>query len=48
MWVAGRKVVEHGDLLTADLPALLERADRAASALLDRVGLIAPWAWPRG
>ena len=48
VWVAGRKVVDRGQLLTADLPALLERADRAASALLDRVGRIAPWAWPRG
>ena len=47
VWVAGREVVRDGVLLTADLASLLGRADRAAAALLDRVGLAAPWAWPR-
>lgn len=46
VWVDGRMLVEHGRLLTVDLPALLERADGAAAALLDRIGLSAPWAWP--
>lgn len=48
VWVDGRKVVEHGRLLTADLDDLLARADRAAAALLDRAGLRVPWDWPRG
>ncbi len=47
VWVRGRKVVEQGQLLTADLPELLARADRAAADLLDRAGLRAPWNWPR-
>lgn len=47
VWVDGRKVVESGNLLTIDLPALLARADEAARELLDRVGMTAPWAWPR-
>ena len=46
VWVDGRKLVERGTLLTIDLPLLLERVDAAAGALLDRVGLRAPWAWP--
>lgn len=47
VYVDGRKLVEDGRLLTIDLPALLERADRASSALLARIGMSAPWAWPR-
>jgi cytosine/adenosine deaminase-related metal-dependent hydrolase len=46
VWVDGRRLVERGALLTIDLPRLLERADAAAGALLDRIGLRAPWAWP--
>jgi cytosine/adenosine deaminase-related metal-dependent hydrolase len=46
VWVDGRKLVERGTLLTIDLPLLLERVDAAAHALLDRIGLQAPWAWP--
>jgi hypothetical protein len=46
VWVDGRKLVERGTLLTIDLPRLLARVDAAAGALLDRVGLRAPWAWP--
>ena len=47
VYVEGRKLVEDGRLLTIDLPAVLERADRASGALLDRIGMSAPWAWPR-
>ncbi|MCZ7589123.1 MAG: amidohydrolase family protein [Gaiella sp.] len=46
VWVDGRKVVDRGTLLTIDLPRLLERVDSAAAALLDRIGLQAPWTWP--
>lgn len=46
VWVDGRKLVDRGTLLTIDLRRLLERVDAAAGALLDRVGLHAPWAWP--
>jgi len=46
VWVDGQKLVDRGSLLTIDLPRLLERVDAAAAALLDRVGLRAPWAWP--
>jgi 5-methylthioadenosine/S-adenosylhomocysteine deaminase len=46
VWVDGRRLVERGTLLTIDLPRLLERVDAAAAALLARVGLHAPWAWP--
>lgn len=47
VWVDGRRLVEHGRLETMDLPAVLARADAAAGSLLERVGLSAPWAWPR-
>lgn len=46
VWVDGRKLVDRGALLTIDLPRLLERVDTAAAALLDRIGLHAPWTWP--
>jgi 5-methylthioadenosine/S-adenosylhomocysteine deaminase len=47
VWVDGRKLVENGELLTIDLPRLLERSDAAGRALLDRIGMAAPSAWPR-
>jgi 5-methylthioadenosine/S-adenosylhomocysteine deaminase len=47
VWVDGRCVAERGRLLTIDLDDLLHRADVASAALLDRVGLRAPWQWPR-
>jgi 5-methylthioadenosine/S-adenosylhomocysteine deaminase len=47
VWVDGRKLVDRGRTLTIELPTVLERSDRASAALLDRVGLCAPWAWPR-
>jgi 5-methylthioadenosine/S-adenosylhomocysteine deaminase len=46
VWVDGRKLVEDGRLLTMDMPALLAEADVAAAALLERVDLSPPWAWP--
>lgn len=46
VWVAGRKLVERGRLLSLDLPRTLSRVDASARALLDRTGLSAPWAWP--
>lgn len=46
VWVDGRRVVQDGRLLTIDLPELLARADEASAALLHRVGLSAPQAWP--
>ena len=47
VWVDGRRLVEHGRLETMDLPAVLAAADVAAVSLLERVGLSAPWDWPR-
>ncbi len=47
VWVDGRRLVDHGRLETIDLPEVLARADAASAALLDRVGLSAPWEWPR-
>jgi 5-methylthioadenosine/S-adenosylhomocysteine deaminase len=47
VWVDGRRVVDHGRIETFDLPALLDRVDDAARKLVARVGLEAPWAWPR-
>lgn len=47
VWVDGRRVVDHGRIETMDLPAVLARADAAAGSLLERVGLSAPWDWPR-
>lgn len=47
VWVDGRRLVDRGRLETIDLPALLARADAASAALLGRVGLSAPWEWPR-
>jgi 5-methylthioadenosine/S-adenosylhomocysteine deaminase len=46
VWVDGRRLVDRGRLLSMDLPDVLERSDRAAAQLLDRIGLRAPWAWP--
>lgn len=47
VWVDGRKVVEDGATLTLDLPSVLARSDQAATDLLDRIGLAAPWVWNR-
>lgn len=47
VWVDGREVVRNGRVLTMDLPARLAAADAAATRLLDRIGLRAPWRWPR-
>jgi 5-methylthioadenosine/S-adenosylhomocysteine deaminase len=47
VWVDGRRLVDQGRIETMDLPAVLARADVAAGSLLQRVGLSAPWDWPR-
>jgi len=47
VWVDGRRLVDHGRIETMDLPAVLARADAAAGSLLQRVGMSAPWEWPR-
>lgn len=47
VWVDGRRLVDRGRLETMDLSAVLARADAAAGSLLERVGLSAPWDWPR-
>lgn len=47
VWVDGREVVRDGRVLTIDLPARLAAADAAAERLLGRIGLRAPWRWPR-
>jgi 5-methylthioadenosine/S-adenosylhomocysteine deaminase len=47
VWVDGKRLVDGGRLETIDLPALLAQADGASAGLLDRVGLSAPWEWPR-
>ena len=47
VWVDGRRLVDQGSIETMDLPAVLARADAAAGSLLQRVGMSAPWEWPR-
>jgi cytosine/adenosine deaminase-related metal-dependent hydrolase len=46
VWVEGRQVVKEGRLLTIDLPRLLERVQRASSAVLERVELAPQPPWP--
>ncbi|QBI19850.1 amidohydrolase [Egibacter rhizosphaerae] len=46
VWVNGQQLVERGRLRTIDLDELLPRADAAASGLLARADLRAPWSWP--
>jgi cytosine/adenosine deaminase-related metal-dependent hydrolase len=46
VWVDGRKLVDHGRLLTLDITAVCESADDAARGVLDRTGLSVPSVWP--
>lgn len=46
VWVDGRQLVDRGRLLSLDLGDVLDRADRASAALLERIDLYAPWDWP--
>jgi len=46
VWVAGKQLVRDGALVGHDMTELLDRADAASAALVERSGLSVPWRWP--